>query len=95
MGFFNRKSVECPVNKWTRIIFDFGKGYPETIAVTFESKGGGEVQGEYREKRYFWIFPQQPATGPLQPQMTFSRYWINGVYTVDICPKVDCMAHFS
>ena len=93
MGIFKRKPVWCPADEWTRIIFDFGKGFPKTMNVTLEVSSGEVIEGEYKETHYNWIFPKKPIIRPVLSSMKFSRRWIDGIYSVDIKPSTACMAH--
>ncbi len=83
------KRVFCKKNQYTKIIGNFGRGYPQTFKVTIMSQGDKKVTGRYLEKRYFWIFPQTPTEGRLKERMEFHRYWINGIYSVSIKPDTD------
>ena len=89
------KTVSCPKNSWTTIIGNFGTGYPKTFYLTIAADAGQPVTGQFREQRYFWIIPETPTEGHLQPQMQFHRYWINGIYSVKIKPDVDCTVTFG
>ncbi len=83
------RTVVCKKNKVTKIIDNFGRGYPQTFEVTIISEHDEEISGSYFEKRYLWIFPETPIKGKLQPQMQFHRKWINGIYSVAIKPDCD------
>ena len=87
---FRPRKIHCPADSWTRIISHFGRGYRQTLRVRIQPLEGTEVRGEYRERRYFWIFPETPGSGPLEAEMEFVRYWINGIYRVDIRPQMAC-----
>lgn len=52
LGRRGRDSIPCVAGEWTRIIFDFGKGYPQTMHVTVSTVDGTDVQGQYRETHY-------------------------------------------
>lgn len=82
-----KKLITCQAGQWTKIIDNFGSGWPRGFTVTITNPTGGPVVGEYMEKRYFWIIPEQPITGQLQPTMQFQRYWINGIYSVALKPE--------
>ena len=62
MGLFKRAPIECNAGEWTRIIFDFGKGFPETMNVELDVHYGTEIFAEFRETHYNWIFPKEPVT---------------------------------
>lgn len=79
----------CKKGKSTKIISNFGKGYPQTFNVSIASNYGKKVSGTFIEKRYFWIFPQKPIEGELKTSMQFHRKWINGIYSVTIIPDCD------
>ncbi len=82
----------CPKNQYTKIIGNFGRGYPQTFEVKLIPKTQQKISGTFQENRYFWIFPQTPITGRLETHMSFDRYWINGIYSVYIKPDCDLMA---
>ena len=92
MGIFGIKKVSCPKNQWTTIISNFGTGMPAYWNITFKTSSGEKVDGTYIEKRYWWIFPQQPVTGKITEQMNFQRYWINAIYSLKVCPATDVIA---
>ena len=92
MGLFGKRPVQCPAGVWTRTIYDFGKGYPQTMEVTLSTRGRAVIQGDYKEIHHAWIFPHKPIVGKLASKMTFSRRWIDGIYAVYIRPSVDCVA---
>ena len=80
----------CPANEWTKIIFDFGRGYREKRPILFVPVIDQEtIVGEYKEIHYNWIFPKEPIYGELKPEMDFYRRWIDGIYSVWINPKID------
>ncbi|MFA6132243.1 MAG: hypothetical protein WC702_04275 [Patescibacteria group bacterium] len=83
------KKIFCEKNKTTKIISNFGRGYPQMFNITITSKNNEKVSGKYSEKRYLWIFPQTPIEGNLKETMQFQRYWINGIYSVSITPNCD------
>lgn len=83
------KKKLCKKDKITRIISNFGTGYPKTFRISFSSSSGEKISGTYIEKRYFWVFPQKPTEGELKPNMQFHRKWINGIYSVSIKPDQD------
>jgi hypothetical protein len=86
------KTIACPAGQWTTLVSNFGSGMPRTFEVRFE---GAEVSGEYVEKRHWWIFPQQPATGRLERHMSFHRRWINAIYSIKVKPDHDVTALVS
>jgi len=81
------KKFDCMKGKSSKIISNFGRGYPQTFDITITSQDGEEISGTYCERRYFWIFPQTPVIGKLEARMQFRRYWINGIYSVTITPE--------
>jgi hypothetical protein len=92
MWFFDKKKVSCAKGTWTKVISNFGRGYPQDFRVAFQTKDGKPVSGSYQEKRYFWIFPQSPIEGTLETKMTFHRRWINGIYSVKVRTDADAEA---
>ena len=95
MGLFAIKRIECPKNQWTTLISNFATGMPASWKIRFTARNGGKVEGSYIEKRWLWIFPQKPVTGELTEQMQFQRYWINAIYSLKICPKIDVSAEID
>ena len=87
------KQVFCKKNQFTKIIFNIGRGYPQTFHVKITSQDKKQVSGTYSERRYFWVFPQTPIEGNLEENMEFQRYWKNGIYSVAIKPTIDVIAH--
>jgi hypothetical protein len=87
------KTIRCPAGQWTTLVSNFATGFPKTFRV--ELACDGAITGEYVEKRHWWIFPQQPTTGPLAAVMTFDRYWINAIYSIKIRPERDIVATVS
>jgi len=83
------KQLYCPKGKYTKIISNFGRGFPQTFDVSIASKNGEEISGEFIEKKYFWIFPENPINGELKAEMQFHRRWIDGIYSVAIKPNID------
>lgn len=83
------KTKFCKKDKLTKIISNFGSGYPQTFNIRVKSVNGEKISGSYIEKRYFWIFPQKPIEGELNPNMQFHRKWINGIYSVSFKPNCD------
>ncbi|MBX2868016.1 MAG: hypothetical protein KTR18_05050 [Acidiferrobacterales bacterium] len=84
--------VKCSAGEWTRVIFDFGKGYPETRQIVLSAPNSDRVDAEYRETHYNWIFPKQPVIGEFSGSATFHRRWIDGIYSVYVKPTADCIA---
>lgn len=97
MGLFgeSRKRVPCRAGELTQILFHFGRAYAQDLRVRIVADDGGPVAGEFREIRHFWIFPETPVVGPLEPEMTFHRRWIDGIYRIAITPDRDCVAHIG
>ena len=95
MGLFKAKKVQCPADKWTTLISNFGTGMPKTFTIVFTSETGGDISGQFMEKKYTWIFPNEPVRGPLVPLMEFHREWINGIYAVKVKPDHDLTAEFK
>ena len=95
MPLFAKKRVPCPAGRWTTLISNFGSGMPKTFTIAFHTESSGEVSGEFREKKYTWIFPKKPVRGHLVPLMKFNREWINGIYSVQVKPDVDMIAEFK
>lgn len=83
------KTKLCKKDKFTKIISNFGSGYPKTFKISIKSANGEKISGTYIEKRYLWIFPQKPIEGELNPNMQFHRKWINGIYSVALKPNCD------
>lgn len=90
----NMKRISCKKNKLTKIISNFGRGYPQTFNVTLTPEGNENVSGIYLEKRYLWIFPESPIVGELTKKMQFHRYWINGIYSVAIRPDCNVIVEY-
>jgi hypothetical protein len=87
------KAIACMAGEWTTLISNFGSGMPARWTISLEATDPGVlVSGEFYERRHFWIFPQAPVTGPLQPRMVFTRYWINAIYVVKIKPDFQVTA---
>jgi hypothetical protein len=84
--------IQCPAGTWTPIVKNFGSGYPRTFHVELASADGGPLRGEWKEKRFFWIFPQPAVFGSLAPALEFHRKWINAIYSVHIKPEEDVVA---
>jgi hypothetical protein len=89
---FGPRRVLCPAGRWTRIISNFGTGYPRRFIVQLATDDGSAVDGEFIEKRALWVFPQPPVNGRLAQSMQFRRHWINAVYSVSIRPTADTVA---
>jgi hypothetical protein len=79
----------CPAGVWTKVIFDFGRGYAEDRRVKISVTDGGTFTGCYREVHYNWIIPQKPIEGDLRAEMLFQRRWIDGIYSVSVKPDKD------
>jgi hypothetical protein len=88
------KQILCEKNHFTKIISNFGRGYPQTFNVTIIPEGKEDVSGIYLERRYFWIFPETPIVGELKEKMQFHRYWINGIYSVAIKPNSNVLVEY-
>lgn len=95
MSLFGKKRIECPKGQWTILISNFGSGLPADWTIRFTAKDGGKIEGSYTEKRCWWIFPQTPVTGKLTGRMRFHRYWINAIYSLQVCPDSDVIAEFK
>jgi len=63
MGLFKRPPVSCGAGNSTGVIFDFGKGMPETMEIELQSGDSTDVIAEYRETLYNWILPKEPVVG--------------------------------
>jgi hypothetical protein len=68
---------------------------PKTWTMTFLPLEAQLVSGKYIERRAFWIFPEQPVEGWLEPQMLFHRKWINAYYSLRVCPDVDLVTEIA
>ena len=62
----NMKQIFCKKNQLTKIISNFGTGYPKTFNVTIIPEGNEDVSGIYLEKRYLWIFTETPNEGKIK-----------------------------
>ena len=89
------KKIVCPKNQWTTLISNFGTGLPACWNIRFVAQDSGNIEGSYREKRYWWIFPQKPVIGQISEQMKFERYWINAIYSLKVCPASDVIAEID
>jgi hypothetical protein len=94
MGLFGVRRIECPKDQWTTLISNFGSGMPARWTIRFRARDG-KVEGRYLERRWWWVFPQQPTTGELSQQMEFERYWIKAIYSLQVCPKTDVLAEID
>jgi len=95
MGFFGTKKIECPANVWTTIISSSFAQMPVSFRVTFKSVKGETIDGEFSEKRFWWLFPQTPVLGKLSENIIFNRYWINTFYSVEVCPTTNLTAEID
>lgn len=95
VGLFGKKTIECPRNQWTTLISNFGTGIPACWDIRFRAKDGGQVEGSYIEKRWWWVFPRKAVTGKITEKMQFERHWINAVYSLKICPETDVIAEID
>jgi hypothetical protein len=95
MGLLGMKRIECPGNQWTTLISNFGAGMPACWDIRFKARGGEKIEGSYIEKRWWWVFPRQPVTGELKERMQFERHWINAIYSLKVCPKIDVVAEID
>ena len=93
MTLFKPKQITCPKDTWVRIISNFGRGFPQTFKVSFNTADGSMVSGTYKENRYAWIFPRPPVEGTLSPTMSFRRFWINGIYSADVRTDQEATAY--
>jgi hypothetical protein len=89
---FGERRIPCPAGRWTKIISNFGTGYPRWFSVRLETRDGSPIDGEFVEKRALWIFPQPAQSGRLAATMQFHRRWINAIYSVSVCPTADTFA---
>ena len=62
------------------------------MEVNLTSKHNLPIQGQYKEVHYDWVLPKKPVVGQLSSKMEFHRRWIDGIYSVDIKPMIDCTA---
>lgn len=84
------KQKDCKAGEWTTVIKNFGSGYARIFEVSISpASDGQEIDGEYEETPYFWIFAQTPRTGKLASKMQFHRKWINGRYKVRLKSTID------
>ena len=83
---FGKKTIMCPAGQWTTIIQSRFAQMPATWDVQLRSEGG-DVAGEFEEKKSSWIFPGQPVSGQLQESLTFERGYWNTFYSVRIRPQ--------
>jgi hypothetical protein len=90
-----KRKIECPKDTWVKLIFDFGKGFPEEYRISFETRDGKPVSGTYEEQRFIGIYPQAVTLGKLKNQMRFRRYWINGIYKVKVRTTADTVAYIE
>jgi hypothetical protein len=86
------KPIHCKAGEWTKLVSNFGSGYARTFEVHLTAANGGPIEGEFEERRAWWIFPQSPQRGPLAPEMQFHRKWINAIYSIRIKPSRDVTA---
>ena len=94
-GAWVRKEVACTAGQWNTVIFNYATGMPASWTLSFETPNGDPVGGTYREQRALWIIPQGAKTGPLAPEMVFSRYWINAFYSLEVRPDTDVIIRIS
>lgn len=88
-GSMVRKEVRCTANEWTTVINNYATGVPATWTLRFEGADGEPISGTYKEQRAFWIFPMKAKTGVLEPEMVFSRDWINALYSLKVRTGTD------
>lgn len=88
------KKIKCIAKNETKVINNFGTGYRKTFSLQLHSIDGKQVSGSYIERRYMWIFPEKPILGELTENMKFTRFWINGRYSVTIIPDQDIEVEF-
>ncbi len=84
-----KKRQHCRQGEWSNIIFNFGTGLERVFNVSFKSEMNETVSGEYLEKKFTWIIPQEATGGKLTSNMSFRRDWINAIYILKICPDTD------
>ena len=85
---FGPRKVDCPAGAWTTIISTSFAQLPKSWSVRFE----GDVAGEYEEKKSSWLFPGTPRRGPLAPELTFERGYLNTFFRVMVRPERDVVA---
>lgn len=88
MGLFGPKRTRCPAGVWTTIIDDWFVQIPRQYCVRFETHGAA-LTGTVEEKKSTWIFPGQPTTRSLAPEMSLDRGYFNTFYRVRVRPEHD------
>ena len=91
IGGMVRKEVRCTAKEWTPVIRNYCTGMPAAWTLRLESANGEPIRGTYREQRWWWIFPLKAKTGPLEPEMVFSRDWINAFYSLTVRTDTDAV----
>ena len=89
MGLFGPTRILCKQGVWTNVVRNVGSGFPKTFRARLTPAQGVQVEGQYRERRAFWIVPMTPTIGRLAPLMRFQRDWINAYYSIAINPRHD------
>ena len=79
----------CRQGEWSTIIFNFGTGFGRVFNISFRNAMNEAVSGEYLERRFTWVFPQEPTGGKLSSNMSFRRDLINAIYILKIRPDQD------
>lgn len=92
---FFKERVFCAKGRKTIVISSIGHSYRRTFTVTFVTKDGGPVSGEYTERRFWWIIPLKPVTGPIQQTMQFERQASNNIYLVSFKTDTDATAEIK
>jgi len=88
-GVWVKKTVRCPKDEWTTVISNFATAMPKDWNLSFKSTDNSPIAGEYREQKYFWLFPKTPQHGTLKEHMTFHRDWVNARYILKVKPTSD------
>jgi hypothetical protein len=83
---FGKKTITCPAGQWTTIIRSRFAQLPASWDIHLRSEGG-DVAGEFEEKKSAWVFPGQPVCGQLRERLSFERGYWNTFYSVRIRPR--------
>jgi hypothetical protein len=95
IGRMVRKEVRCTAKEWTTVIRNYGTGMPAAWTLRLDSANGEPICGTYKEQRWWWIFPLKAKTGSLEPEMVFSRDWINAFYSLTVRTDTDAVIHID